>query len=553
MATSMRLPAAPPPTREVKSASSSATRRLVPRLLLASAVLNGYHIWWGLPLTRPIALEATHVAPVESARGKESRDQENVVAWGTDEVAPMGPLVYAKRTFTGGSCSQKYPAFHFMLLNAAYAPVLGYLFLSGQISLAHLSDSWPYGLKDPVSSLTLLVLIARAVSVAMGTAIVGLTYLITERLFGGIAGIFTALILALCPMFIYYSHTSNLDIPYLFWFVLGCVFYVRLFEGGQTRDYVLFGVCMALTVATKDQAYALLPLLPVSLILSRMRRRTDGVAPSGDGGSPPSIPWRKLGLSLVAFLATYAVAANIPNNWSGYLRHVQHITGPGSAQYQEFPGTLSGQGALLSRTIALLAKTMNVPLFVVCAVGIVWGLVRFRRGEPGAPGSPDLLLWPLHRRHPVCLPPVPAAARARVLRLRRKTPRGPLDALLAAAVGGPAEHRRPAPVQHGVWRVGRLVSAAGSPICGGAMAGCARASDCRGGNVRTLPVPAALPRRCARTPAKPRRVRGGGVSSARARLRRPDIRVLQANHRRRGRRFRSGRIPGSALERRARV
>lgn len=276
------------------------------------------------------------MAPVESARGKESRDQENVVAWGTDEVAPMGPLVYAKRTFTGGSCSQKYPAFHFMLLNAAYAPVLGYLFLSGQISLAHLSDSWPYGLKDPVSSLTLLVLIARAVSVAMGTAIVGLTYLITERLFGGIAGIFTALILALCPMFIYYSHTSNLDIPYLFWFVLGCVFYVRLFEGGQTRDYVLFGVCMALTVATKDQAYALLPLLPVSLILSRMRRRTDGVAPSGDGGSPPSIPWRKLGLSLVAFLATYAVAANIPNNWSGYLRHVQHITGPGSAQYQEF-------------------------------------------------------------------------------------------------------------------------------------------------------------------------------------------------------------------------
>ena len=381
MATSMRLPAASPPTREVKSASSSATRRLVPWLLLASTVLNGYHIWWGLPLTRPIALEATHVAPVESARGKESRDQENVVAWGTDEVAPMGPLVYAKRTFTGGSWSQKYPAFHFMLLNAAYAPVLGYLFLSGQISLAHLSDSWPYGLKDPVSSLTLLVLIARAVSVAMGTAIVGLTYLITERLFGGIAGIFTALILALCPMFIYYSHTSNLDIPYLFWFVLGCVFYVRLFEGGQTRDYVLFGVCMALTVATKDQAYALLPLLPVSLILSRMRRRTDGVAPSGDGGSPPSIPWRKLGLSLVAFLATYAVAANIPNNWSGYLRHVQHITGPGSAQYQEFPGTLSGQVALLSRTIALLAKTMNVPLFAVSAVGIVWGLVRFRRAS----------------------------------------------------------------------------------------------------------------------------------------------------------------------------
>ena len=62
----------------------------------------------------------------------------------------------------------------------------------------------------------------------MSTVIVGLIYLVVERLFGSTPGLLAALIIVFCFPFIYYSHTSNVDIPYLFWFPLGFYFYVKL-------------------------------------------------------------------------------------------------------------------------------------------------------------------------------------------------------------------------------------------------------------------------------------------------------------------------------------
>jgi Dolichyl-phosphate-mannose-protein mannosyltransferase len=362
---------------KAKSRLANAVRRALPWIILASIVLNGYHIWWGLPLSRPTVWEMHREAPVGLFRG-DHRGREDVVAWGTDEVAPMGPLVYARRTFIDGSWYHKYPAFHFMVLSAAYAPFLAYLALSGQLSVSHLSTTWPYGLSDPPSALTILVLIARVVSAAMGTAIVGLIYLITQRLFGRAAAIFTALIVAFCFPFIYYSHTSNVDVPYLFWFTLGLLFYVRLLKESQTRDYLLLGTCMALAIATKDQAYGLLPFLPVSLIWFRIKGQQSAGQPGRLRRSLASVPWGKLGIALVAFVGTYALAANLPNNWHGYLRHVKYITGAGPAFYQEFPNTVFGHIAFLSKTVSLLAWSLNIPLFIVCSVGLLWGLIRFR-------------------------------------------------------------------------------------------------------------------------------------------------------------------------------
>jgi hypothetical protein len=291
----------------------------------------------------------------------------------------MGPLVYAKRTFLDGFWHHKYPAFHFMVLGLAYAPFLAYFVLSGQLSPSLLSDTWPYGLSDPTFALTILVLVARAVSVAMGASIVGLIYLITQRLFGRAAAIFAALILMFCFPFIYYSHTSNVDIPYLFWFTLGLFFYVRLLQETRPSDYLLLGICMALAVATKDQAYGLLPFLPLFLIWFR---RQGGQGPgrrSGPRGMLASPPWRQMGLALVAFAVTYALAANLPNNWQGYMRHAEYITGAGPAFYQEFTNTVSGHMGLLGKTLSLLAWSLNIPLFIVCAVGLVWGLIKFGR------------------------------------------------------------------------------------------------------------------------------------------------------------------------------
>ncbi len=309
-------------------------------MLLLSAVLNLYQIQWGLP-----------IAP------------GSPLGWAADGVAPLGPLVYAKRTFVDGSWSHKYPAFHFIVLGVAYAPYVAYLKLTGQFGRP--TDSWPYGLANPVQALSMMILLARLVSAAMGTAMVCLIYLITRRLGGPTAGLFAGLAVACSFPLIYYAHTSNVDVPYLFWFTLALFFYVRLLQQDRVRDAAYVGACLALAIATKDQAYGLLPGLPLGLVWYRLR-----------SGRP--FPWRHLGLALGVFVGVYALAANLVNNWSGFLRHIEYITGAGSAPYQQFPRTVAGQLGLLGRTIWQSAWSLNIPLFLAGLGGIGWGLWRWR-------------------------------------------------------------------------------------------------------------------------------------------------------------------------------
>jgi hypothetical protein len=348
-------------------------------VLLLSVCLNVYHVWWGLPLRSPVARQLSPGASLASSRGEAAQDQEDVVVWGNDEVAPMGPLVYVKRTFIDRSWSHKYPAFHFMVLSVAYAPYLTYLILTGQLSLARLSEQWPYGLTEPMTALTTMVLIARLLSVVMGTAIVGLIYFVTRRLFGSTPALFAALIVIFCFPFIYYSHTSNVDIPYLFWFTLGFYFYVRLLAESRTPHYLLLGMCLALAVATKDQAYGLLPFLPLALLWFRLGEQQRSGQTLQLGQRLARLPWRQLGLAGAAFAITYVLAANLLINWHGFVRHLRYITDAGSSPYQEFTNTVAGHLGLLSKTVTLLARSWGIPVFTVCSVGLLWGLVRFRR------------------------------------------------------------------------------------------------------------------------------------------------------------------------------
>ena len=74
---------------------------------------------------------------------------------------------------------------------------------------------------------TLLTLISRLVSIAAGAGTLLAIYACGARTFGKRAGIFAAAMFALVTPFVYYAKTANLDVPYLFWFALSLVFYLR--------------------------------------------------------------------------------------------------------------------------------------------------------------------------------------------------------------------------------------------------------------------------------------------------------------------------------------
>ncbi|MGH7269708.1 MAG: hypothetical protein ACREJ3_04695, partial [Polyangiaceae bacterium] len=81
------------------------------------------------------------------------------------------------------------------------------------------------------------------------------------------AGAWVAATCGLNIAFTYYSQTTNLDVPYLFWSVIALRWMVRGFarrEPSALRGAMIFA---ALAVATKDQAYALFLLgVPLSVV-----------------------------------------------------------------------------------------------------------------------------------------------------------------------------------------------------------------------------------------------------------------------------------------------
>ena len=183
-------------------------------VLAISLSLNLYHIHWGLP--------------------------NGETDWPPDSVAPIMPLAYAKSLIHQEPWSFKYPPFHLMVLTAAYAPYVAYLYLTG--GLAAPTGDYPYGLKDPEFSLMVFTLIARVMSVAMGTGTVLVTYYTVKMLYGSRAGLISALLIASSYAIIYYSHNANVDVPQLFWISLALYSFVALLKTYETKYYILLGL-----------------------------------------------------------------------------------------------------------------------------------------------------------------------------------------------------------------------------------------------------------------------------------------------------------------------
>ena len=178
----------------------------------------------------------------------------------------MGPLVEVTKALTHQPIgAMKYPLFHYIVLIASYAPYMLYLKISG--GLSHPGAGYPYGFVDPAAAIQMLTLIARGVTLLMAAGLVVVAYFTAKRLWNRTAGLLAALFVMLMYPMNYYGIMSNVDVPSLFWASL--VLWVSIpvmREGWTMRSAIGMGIFAALSIATKDQSYAVLLLLPLALI-----------------------------------------------------------------------------------------------------------------------------------------------------------------------------------------------------------------------------------------------------------------------------------------------
>ncbi|HWL84168.1 MAG TPA: glycosyltransferase family 39 protein [Polyangiaceae bacterium] len=283
--------------------------------------------------------------------------------WDNDGVAPRDFLYGLVESFTAGH-SFTYPPAHLALLALVTLPITVVLLVKAP-SLAR-ADLVREAIQVPY--MTSYALVARVVTLVMSLVIVYLIGKTAEALAGKRAGLVAAAICAVNCAFAYYSCTSNLDVPYLFWGVFALRALVHAMLHDEPRKLRVCALWAALAVATKDQAYGLFVLgipLAVGLWLASDRR--------------PRLQWRTLTkellISAVIAVVVVLVVDGAVTNPTGFRQRLSFLAGPASQPYAHYSADARG------RFLACLDSLLHFDTFYPAAFAVfaVLGLVRAAR------------------------------------------------------------------------------------------------------------------------------------------------------------------------------
>ena len=300
---------------------------------LGSMVLNGVGIWCGLPQRQ---------------------------GWLGDEIGPATVLDGLAHRFSGG-WPNWYPLVHFYVLAVCYSPVL-FLQWLGQADVS--KAPW----HDVLYAINRAVVFVEAIGVLIAV------YAAASIAAGKRAGVAAAACVSLLVLFVAYSKVGNIEIPYVFWFAISLVFYLRFIRTPTVRDAAWFALAGGLAISTKDQAYGLFLLTPF-VLLSAVRR--DRVLRSPDEPFVRSLIDKRLLAAAAALIVAVSVGNNLLFNWAGVMARLDFLSTGGRMVHDFNPLDPMPERRLrlLVQSVGLLRNSWGWPLMVVGTAGWVLGLV----------------------------------------------------------------------------------------------------------------------------------------------------------------------------------
>ncbi len=252
--------------------------------------------------------------------------------WDDDGVAPRDFLVGVLETYWPGH-HYTYPPLHLLLLTLASAPV----WVAALLRAPALEPAAVIHAFLRVPTMTAMAVIARAVSVLLSLGLLWNVAEIGKLLRGSArAGAWVAALCGLNAVLTYYSQTTNLDLPYLFWSVLSLRWLVHAMVHRAPSSLRRALVFAALAVATKDQAYALF-LLGVPLALGAWLVIDREARPLW-----PSL-LRQLGVGLVVAVPLLLLIDGAVTNPTGWRERVHYLLGSASQDFAYYPPTWVGR------------------------------------------------------------------------------------------------------------------------------------------------------------------------------------------------------------------
>jgi hypothetical protein len=166
-----------------------------------------------------------------------------------------------------------YPSFYQYVLFFAYCCYFLFGKLTGRFGA--IPDLIAESVIDPTN----FYLIARGISVLLGTATIFLVYIIAKSLFDRKVALVASLFLSLAFLHVRDSHFGLTDIPMIFLLLISLLFVVRSDRDPSLKNYAISGIFAGLATSTKYNA--LLSVVPMSIvhffnILSQRQKQVDG-------------------------------------------------------------------------------------------------------------------------------------------------------------------------------------------------------------------------------------------------------------------------------------
>lgn len=282
--------------------------------------------------------------------------------WAPDEIDPQAVLKAAAHSFSG-SWTSRYPPLHYYVLAGLYQP-LDWVAGPGRLALGEVELNQLY------------FLAGRLLSVLLATATLWLVYRCSRVFHDRFTSCVATAATALMVPFTYYAKTVNLEVPYLFWFVLSLLFFARLLHGHRLPDYLAFSAAASFAVCTKDQTYALyvLPVVMAPVVLAAHRRRQEDRR-----GGVFTVLWdRRLLWSAVVGVGLFIAIHKLPFDLHGFQHHIAEMR-RASSTAAEFGNSLSGHLALALASLRLTAFNLGLPLFLAALVGVTAATLDFRK------------------------------------------------------------------------------------------------------------------------------------------------------------------------------
>ena len=313
------------------------------------------------------------------------------VGWCGDELHPTS-WTTALSPATPNGWHARYPPLHFMVLAGLSWPVRA-MAANGTLHIAQ---------DDLIVDLTMM---ARVLSLLFSLGTLYLIYRTGSEIYGRRNALFAVLVMVSVAPFAYYSKTGNLDAPYVCWFTLSVLCYVRFLKRVRLRDGLLFAAAAAAAVCTKDQAYGLYTLAPLPMVFAvyRASYRDRGFV----RGYLRAIVDRRILLTGAMAAALFALFQDLLFDPQRFRIHLQLLRGPMSENYQDFPATLGGEWQLLTLFLKQIGFALNPVYALLCAGAVVWALARANRSRrarvtsaqgPLAPSAPVAPGLPSERR-----------------------------------------------------------------------------------------------------------------------------------------------------------